>query len=257
MHILIILVFLFILTGCETTIKIETPVLDSSGNAQLTAKGKPIYVTQKLSETAFLAVQNTKALEHLKDVKPDTCIGMLEHANTFTTAEGEGRFAEAIGECFEAKKFAYALNRPISPQARISAENSKAMVAVEQGQADKVRQGFKFGIWSAGAYALTGIASDAFSAAGSNYTVGDVQMSNSGTSSSGGGEEGAGGDGQSGDRNMGLAIGGDVHTQSGVSNTQASGRDKPTAVDNPIISGGPENSVVNDSDGNGNDGQLF
>lgn len=246
---------LLILAGCETTIKIETPLVNSAGTVQVDNKGKTIYATQKLSETAFLAMQNTQAVSAMGEAE-DVCAGLLPENLGGLTEAGEVAVGRALEMCQIRTMVAAAMGRATTAQGQIAAENTKAMVAIEQGQATKAKAGYGMGAIGLGMYFTADIFSSAFSAAGSNYTLGDVNMSNSGTSSSAGGEEGAGGDGQSGDRNMGLAIGGSTSNQSGLSNTQATG-EKSTSVDNPIINGGPNNSVVNDADANGNEGRLF
>lgn len=222
-------------TGCETTVKFT----DVNG------------VETKMSETAYLAMKTSEAITAM-GVPVDACANVVDISKVAELTEaGEVAFGRALEMCNIRAMVGMAMGLPSTAQGQVAAANTKAIISIENGQASKVKSAFGFGAIGVGAYFTADIFSSAFAAAGSNYNVGDINMSNSGEST--GGE---GGDGQAGDRNMALAIGGTNNFQPGDSNTQATA-EKATSVDNPIVSGGPGNTIVNDSDGNDNDGRLF
>ncbi|MCP3882641.1 MAG: hypothetical protein GY701_30225, partial [Sulfitobacter sp.] len=187
-------VFSFILAACETTVNFTEP------------DGTEV----KMSETAYLALKNTETMTAM-GVPTDPCAGLVPDNVGDLSASGQEAIGRAIEMCQIRTMVAAAMGTPSTAQGQVAAQNTKAMVAIEQGQAAKATAAYRFGTFGLGAYFAADIFSSAFSAAGDNYNVGDVTMSNSGTSTGGLGAEGlTGGAGQAGDRNMSLAIGGDT-----------------------------------------------
>ncbi len=236
----LLLISVLFLAACETTVKFTEP------------DGTEV----KMSETAYLALKNTETLAAM-GTPTDPCAGLVPAGVGELSASGQEAIGRAMEMCQIRTMVAAAMGTPSTAQGQIAAQNTKAMVAIEQGQAAKAKAGYSFGAIGVGAYFAADVFASAFSAAGANYNVGDVNMSNSGTSTGGAGGEGTSGAGQAGDRNMSLAIGGDNNFQPGDSNTQATA-EKSTSVDNPnLYNNTAPASIVNDADANGTDTSLF
>lgn len=226
------------LVGCETTVEYTDPL----GNEV------------KMSETAYLAKINSESMQNLGG-HIDPCAEFADIDDIAELSEGgEIAVGRALEMCNIRVMLGMAMGVPVSAHGEISQQNVKAMIAIEQGQSEKVKSMYSFGAFGLGAYfgyrAIDSLASQA----GDEF--GDVNIKASNSGDAGGGEEGLPG-GQ--ERNMNILVGGSGNNgsnQSGASNTQATA-EKATSVDNPIVNGGPNNAIVNDADANGNDGRVF